>query len=404
MGDEEWIRHAFKVDRISEQAVSDLVRALRANPTMTRTELAHTIKVINDKWGAVAAQDAADTMLLARAEAGVSGLPTPVPQLVVNEQMADAVAGWARAGADTQAVLKRAAASIDRSVRGASRTTVHEATKRARTRYARVPKVGACAFCLMLASRGAVYAKDTVATTESGSRYHDHCHCQGREILRDEDLPLINRQLQEKWNSTRVATPNGVLTLDEWLLTMKDHRQADVQARRLFEMIKAIGVGDYDLSEAGVARHILKGRKGGAIGLHVASARGGFAQAVRNGEVTIRAPKTFFPPVENQDLLDWLSADGGDAVRTVMRRPDETTYSPTHSTLIMTRRLEMPTGHEIDLEVVVGRTKSRARQALKVNSVYAAAGDEVTAVLPNGKVVDYPLDRRKRAQGKLERR
>lgn len=45
--------------------------------------------------------------------------------------------------------------------------------------YARVPHGNACAFCIMLASRGFVYASERTATTSkrSGGKYHEHCTC-----------------------------------------------------------------------------------------------------------------------------------------------------------------------------------------------------------------------------------
>lgn len=50
--------------------------------------------------------------------------------------------------------------------------------KPARVGYARVLSGReSCAFCAMLASRGAVYSDDTVVTREDGRRYHDGCDC-----------------------------------------------------------------------------------------------------------------------------------------------------------------------------------------------------------------------------------
>lgn len=43
------------------------------------------------------------------------------------------------------------------------------------TRYRRVPEARACAFCLMLASRGAVYL--TESTAGAGRKFHSHCRC-----------------------------------------------------------------------------------------------------------------------------------------------------------------------------------------------------------------------------------
>ncbi len=45
--------------------------------------------------------------------------------------------------------------------------------------YARVTTGDSCAFCIMLASRGFVYASEKTATKSkrTGDKYHQHCHC-----------------------------------------------------------------------------------------------------------------------------------------------------------------------------------------------------------------------------------
>lgn len=57
----------------------------------------------------------------------------------------------------------------------ANRTMIHNAIKN-KLRYARVPMGNACAFCLMLATRGFVYYTQTSAGEDKG-HYHVHCHC-----------------------------------------------------------------------------------------------------------------------------------------------------------------------------------------------------------------------------------
>lgn len=45
--------------------------------------------------------------------------------------------------------------------------------------YARVPNLGACAFCIMLASRGFMYHSERSAKyrKRDGEKYHEHCNC-----------------------------------------------------------------------------------------------------------------------------------------------------------------------------------------------------------------------------------
>jgi hypothetical protein len=69
---------------------------------------------------------------------------------------------------------KKAEQVAQKLVADTGRGTVREAVRQDRqaTAWARSAARGACAFCKMLASRGAVYEKDT-----SDFRAHDGCHC-----------------------------------------------------------------------------------------------------------------------------------------------------------------------------------------------------------------------------------
>ena len=97
---------------------------------------------------------------------------------------------WAlnASGGDTTS-LDRLAGSTKRMVLDASRGTVIANTEREGVKWARHASANACAFCRLMATRGAVYTSKAGATrvvgrreqpsgTQSlGDRYHDHCHC-----------------------------------------------------------------------------------------------------------------------------------------------------------------------------------------------------------------------------------
>ena len=104
-------------------------------------------------------------------------------------------------GQVNQVALNNLQKSLSRLVLFQSRETVFQATKDAGTAYARIPEIGACTFCLMLASRGAVYTKETVTVASSRSMrgYHDGCRCLGVEIRDDSELPQINRDLEKAY-------------------------------------------------------------------------------------------------------------------------------------------------------------------------------------------------------------
>lgn len=64
---------------------------------------------------------------------------------------------------------------ITESYHHGNRTTKHNAIRNG-LRYARVPSGTACAFCLMLASRGFIYLSKISAGKDKG-HYHNHCNC-----------------------------------------------------------------------------------------------------------------------------------------------------------------------------------------------------------------------------------
>lgn len=101
------------------------------------------------------------------------------------------------------AAFKKLKGIMTRIVLNGARDTVLEATRRDGTYYARIPEPGACPFCLMLSSRGAVYTKDTVTQTKAMTKYHDHCRCIGVEATEGQfgGLPPVNRELRELWDA-----------------------------------------------------------------------------------------------------------------------------------------------------------------------------------------------------------
>ena len=91
---------------------------------------------------------------------------------------------------DTDDVYALAERRITASVLGRARSTVRRSTRAAGTGWCGVPKRGACWWCLMLASRGTVYERETAISTKSGNaRYHAHCRCTAAEVFSDRDLP-----------------------------------------------------------------------------------------------------------------------------------------------------------------------------------------------------------------------
>lgn len=82
---------------------------------------------------------------------------------------------------------KKAEAVAQKLVADTGRGTVLEAVRQdpQATAWARTAALGACAFCKLLASRGSVFAQDTV-----GFRAHDGCHCAATPVFRGQRFEL----------------------------------------------------------------------------------------------------------------------------------------------------------------------------------------------------------------------
>lgn len=82
---------------------------------------------------------------------------------------------------------KKAEAVAQKLVADTGRSTVLEAVRQdpQATAWARTAALGACAFCKLLASRGNVFAQDTV-----GFRAHDGCHCAATPVFRGQRFEL----------------------------------------------------------------------------------------------------------------------------------------------------------------------------------------------------------------------
>ena len=117
-------------------------------------------------------------------------------------------AGMSLRDAKAEALTLHQAVVADESVQTGKDflgTAIHE--DRVAVGYARVPKPNACAFCIMLASRGAVYSKDTVLKTTgrskfgAGKSYHPNCGCTMTPVFsHDQKLPTMVASAEQEWH------------------------------------------------------------------------------------------------------------------------------------------------------------------------------------------------------------
>ncbi|MFF3620058.1 hypothetical protein [Streptomyces sp. NPDC002467] len=152
------------------------------------------VRILVGQYGAASASLAADYYDAERVAARVTGrftvpLLDPPPDAQVDSSLRWATKDvWERDPEDPATTPaqreplevrldqaeKKAEAVAQKLVTDQGRGTVQEAVRQDRqaTAWARSAALGACAFCKLLASRGAVYKQDT-----AGFRSHDGCHC-----------------------------------------------------------------------------------------------------------------------------------------------------------------------------------------------------------------------------------
>jgi hypothetical protein len=164
-------------------------------------------------YGSVAAALAADFYDQLREGAGAPNLfranladPAPPPQV-------EAAARWAAGplfgGEGPNAALDHAAGAVQRLVVQPARDTIALNVRRdpARPGWARVPRGKGCAFCRMLAGRGAVYSSAKAAGEMRA--FHDHCKCQAVPVWRGQKLPYDADELEQQYRAARKNAGSG---------------------------------------------------------------------------------------------------------------------------------------------------------------------------------------------------
>lgn len=156
-------------------------------------------------YGTDAASLAAEYLAMSRNGAD---LPVVLEKAANREQVQSAV-GWAMSKPETQKLLWGA---MQRMTSNAYRETIRRSAFAAGNGFARVPEPGACAFCLMLASRGAVYYSESEALKAGQARYsksaridksyHDNCKCTAIEVSSTSGLSESNIYLHDLWKRT----------------------------------------------------------------------------------------------------------------------------------------------------------------------------------------------------------
>lgn len=152
-------------------------------------------------YGSAAAGLAADRYDELRADSIATGafraaLADPLP-----DEQVQAVTRWAIGPAfkdDSASALAMLTSATQRLVRQQGRNTTAQNVERDPfgARYARVPKgKTTCAFCIVLASRGADYGSKKSAGGIKGHEFHNDCNCEVEPVWSGDDLDRLKDEV-----------------------------------------------------------------------------------------------------------------------------------------------------------------------------------------------------------------
>lgn len=166
-----------------------------------------------DRYGTAAGAIAVDFYGEQRAAAGAAGsFEASVAELPPVERF-DILARWATGplfgeSPNPGLALSKMTGGLSRIVLGVGRATIEGAVAEdpAGPRWARHASANACAFCALVATRGAVYHSEK--TAGQGAKYHDDCHCTVVPVFpgqRYEEAPYV-----AKWRRAYEASGTSV--------------------------------------------------------------------------------------------------------------------------------------------------------------------------------------------------
>lgn len=186
---------------ISAEAAAELDPIWQLEPSRIISALFETIPPLVDRWGVASASAAADWYDELRASQNIAGRFTAIiPRL--DNLGAEALAGWGAEPLKAPSELapveldkpnpvdtarNRVEGGLQKRVVNAANLTVtgsaeHDPQAHG---YMRRTRPGACKFCLMLASRPAVYTKASATFAA-----HEHCYCEAVPAWGGEPLPV----------------------------------------------------------------------------------------------------------------------------------------------------------------------------------------------------------------------
>lgn len=207
---EQYRSDSNELSRLVRGALEEFFFSLDLNkPDLTRDALLEFTPVLTAQYGDVAAALAADWYEEMRGTSGELGrftasLAKAVPAAAIEAQVRY-LAGhlWTPT---PQAILGPLLTSVDKYVKQPGRDTIARNATREGARWARVPSgAKTCSWCLLLASRDAVYLSRAAAGGGGGDSYHGDCNCQPVRIGAGDDYPegYLPEDYYEKYTAAR---------------------------------------------------------------------------------------------------------------------------------------------------------------------------------------------------------
>lgn len=202
---------------ISASLAADMANAFllvhQDNLTGSLPQWKLAVSALVQRYSRISAHLAGQFYRQQRLNAGVGRITRLPPVALPPMQQIDVSLDWASRGLwsaePTPQVVQSVATGVaQKLVVGTGRgqiITAVEADRKA-LGYARVARPGACSFCLLLATRGAVYKTGRSATTtKAGQSYHDNCHCMPEPLFSGDYTPPehIEKARQLYYSSTR---------------------------------------------------------------------------------------------------------------------------------------------------------------------------------------------------------
>lgn len=183
-------------------------------PDAARDALLGFMPVLTDQYGRVAATIAADFYEESRLADGAVGRFRALSAPPVAVERVDAKVRYLARHLFTPTptdMLGGLMLAADKYVKQPGRDTMVSNARRENVRFARVPTGDkTCSFCLVLASRDAVFKSEKAAGGD-GNKYHGDCDCQVTRIGRRSDYPegYLPEDYEAKYEVARNAADSG---------------------------------------------------------------------------------------------------------------------------------------------------------------------------------------------------